>query len=99
MNEQECMDSILDTLSYRLEQVDGGNLGTQWCYSRDGYGGRGYDYIPIQYITEDEIEMLLEEALDDYESTYDYDPDNDYDTFEELFNQVFNNLVEENLGN
>jgi len=98
MDEQECFDSILDTLTYIFERVDVRGV-EQWCYPRGDYSGRDfYDYIPIQYLTDDEIESIKLSASDDYDMLYDSD-DYDWDTFEMLFDEAFGQLVDENLAN
>ena len=99
MDNQECLDWILDNLTYRLEKVDGKH-GEQWCYPESDYSGRDfYKNIPIQHLSDDLMDTLLEEVWSDFD--YEFEPDDDFmdwDTFEDLFNQVFDQLVDENLG-
>lgn len=85
MTEKEMKDSIRDSLEWLLtkETVKGEEV---WGYLRSGYGGRGEDFIPISYLTEDEIEMLSADCYDDLER--EYGEVDDYDLFEELFNEV-----------
>lgn len=82
MDEVAVKNIIRDTLEYRLtkETIKGEEV---WCYARE-YG----DYVPINYITEDEIDMLRNDCWDD--ALYEFDEDDlDIDIFDELFDEVF----------
>ena len=97
MNEQELYDYILDNLDYRLEKVEG-DQGIKWCLPIGDYSGRDfYRNIPIEYITDEQIENLCFEVFNDAEVDFGED-EIDYDFFEEVFENVFYNLVDENTS-
>lgn len=81
MDEQTIKDCIRDTLEWRLskETIKGEEV---WCYVRE-YS----DYIPINYMTEDEIDMLRTDCWDDAEDELG-ELDN-WDLFSDLFDEVF----------
>lgn len=80
MNEQAIKDCIRDTLEWRLskEIIKGEEV---WCYWRN------YDYVPINYMTEDEIDMLRTDCWDDAED--ELGELDDWDLFSDLFDEVF----------
>ena len=81
---------------YILEEVNG-----QWCYLRsDGSGRDFYEPIPIQYVTEDEQEHIIENLiegnfdLDDYDwEEYEIDDVEDF-VQEELFDELLDELLD-----
>jgi hypothetical protein len=81
MDEQAIKDCIRDTLEWKLykDTIKGEEV---WCYPR----GNG-DYIPINYISEDEIDMLRTDCWDDAES--ELGELDDIDLFDDLFDEVF----------
>lgn len=77
---KECgyYEAILDNLKYRLSQENG-----KWCKMKSHPSGRDfYDPFPIEYLSDDEIDQLKEEVLDDVYC--------DYETFETDFTPILN---------
>lgn len=82
---KECgyYDDFFSNLKYRLEKSDLSD--NKWCIKISHKSGRDfYKYRPIEMLTDDEIDNLKNEVLEDL--SYDYNDDEFMNLFESTFN-------------
>lgn len=81
MDEQAVKQIIRDTLEWELTK-DTIRDEEVWCYSRNNG-----DYVPVRYISEDEMDILRDRCWDDAE--LELGEVDDIDLFDDWFDDVF----------
>ena len=84
---------ITDPYANILEKFDKG----EWCYLRSDSSGRDFlEPIPLQYITDDERESLVEDLIEDSGiEDYDWSDMSIEEVQEELYDNLFDVLLSE----
>ena len=86
---------IYDTITELLKDTLVTDENGAWCFEKTHYSGHYSDWLPIQYLDEDDFGLLEDMIWDDF--NYD-NPEFDWEDFHGIFEDIFYKLVDENIS-